>query len=158
MENASKALVIAGSILIAMLILGIGVYLFAQYSEIGTEYERTLATNQTMSFNEKFYNFQNRTDITAQEIVTLAHFAINYNNPDNPPTVPVEIIVVGSSGVSGHLEIHGSDKLIEFLENNSTEMIIGGGIKVSTFTCTNIKIDDTANDTGRVIQIEFRKN
>lgn len=158
MENASKALVIAGSILIAMLVLGVGIYLFATYSEIGTEYGQALAINQTMKFNEKFYNFENRTDITAQEIVTLAQFAINYNNPDNPPTVPVEIVVTGSTQVSGNLEVKGNKELIEFLKSNSTNQISLTEIEIATFTCTNIEIDSTPNDTGRVTKIEFRKN
>lgn len=155
MENASKALIIAGSILIAMLVLGVGVFLFATYSEMGSEYERSLEINETMSFNEKFYNFEDRQDITAQEIVSLAQFIINYN--DKTPTVPVKVFVTGSATVSGELNTKSITDLMKFIEKNSTEPD-GSVIKISTFSCTDIKIDDTPNDTGRVIEIKFRKN
>ena len=44
MENASKALIIAGSILIAIMIISLGIYIFKQYS----------------SFAKKMQTFQNK--------------------------------------------------------------------------------------------------
>lgn len=79
MENASNALLIGGVILIAMLILSIGVYLFANYNDLGTSYERTMETTEIQKFNEKFLKFEGRENITIQEIVSLANFAREYN-------------------------------------------------------------------------------
>lgn len=79
MENASKALLISGGILIAMLIISIAVFLFANYNGLGTSYEQTLDASEIQKFNEKFLKFEGRKDITIQEVVSLANFAREYN-------------------------------------------------------------------------------
>lgn len=74
MENASKALLISGGILIALLIISIGVYLYITYSQIGDTYEKNLTANEIMKFNNHFTEFEGRQNITAQEILTLYNF------------------------------------------------------------------------------------
>lgn len=74
MENASKALLISGGVLIGMLVISIGVYLFATYSGIGSSYEQTMQTTEIQKFNSNFTKFEGRTDITTYEIATLINF------------------------------------------------------------------------------------
>lgn len=78
MENASKALLIAGGILIAILIVTVAVYLFANYGSIGKSYDQTLQTTETQKFNENFTRYEGREDVTIQEIVTLYNFVEEY--------------------------------------------------------------------------------
>lgn len=78
MENASKALLMAGGILIAILVLSLGVYLFTTYSKVGTTYDNTIESNEKIKFNTNFTKFEGRTDITAQEIVSIVNFAKDY--------------------------------------------------------------------------------
>lgn len=87
MENASNALLIGGGILIAMLILSIGVYLFTNYSDLSASYERTMETTEIQKFNEKFLKFEGRQDITIQEIVSLANFVREYNKENGTSIV-----------------------------------------------------------------------
>ncbi len=71
MENASKALLIAGGVLLAMMVITIGVYLAGRLRNTSDTYVTTLDTTEIQKFNSKFIAYEGRTDITAQEIVTV---------------------------------------------------------------------------------------
>ena len=81
MENASKALIIAGSVILAVLIIVLGFYFFNQASGIGkninmTEYE-------ILSYNSKFINYEGKASGTkARELcdVVIQHNSANLNN------------------------------------------------------------------------------
>ena len=88
MENASKALLIGGSILIAMLTISIGLNLFMNYRDMGSSYERNLEATEIQKFNVNFTKFEERQDITIQEIVSLANFVREYN-ADNETEITV---------------------------------------------------------------------
>lgn len=99
MENASKALLISGGILIAMLIISIAVFLFANYNELGTSYERNLEASEIQKFNEKFLKFEGRQDITIQEVVSLANFAREYNAETG---TSIQVMLQGSNLVDNN--------------------------------------------------------
>lgn len=133
MENASNALLIGGGILIAMLIIGIGVYLFMTYSHVGDTYENILTANEMKKFNSNFIKFENRQDITAQEIVTLMNFVKDYNEKNE---MNVQVHVNG---------IPTTDN-IEFIKNS-----VGSDLR---FKCNESNIQ---YDKGLVTSITFVK-
>lgn len=110
MENASNALLIGGGILIAMLILSIGVYLFTNYSDLSASYERTMETTEIQKFNEKFLKFEGRQDITIQEIVSLANFAREYNKENGTNIV----VLLQNTNLADN-----NKNLIEKIENDT---------------------------------------
>lgn len=75
MENASKALLMAGTILISMLIVTLGVYLASSFSQTSETYYRRWSTEEIERYNSEITkNFiieNGETYITAQGIVTL---------------------------------------------------------------------------------------
>lgn len=75
MENAAKALIIAGGVLIAMLILSIGVYLIRAFGEVSDSYITQLDATELQKYNSNFEVFVGRDDIVAQEIITLVNIA-----------------------------------------------------------------------------------
>ena len=75
MENASKALIMAGAVLIAIMIVTIGVYLVGELGKTSESYVQQLDTVELQKYNSNFEVFIDRTDITAQEIVTVAGIA-----------------------------------------------------------------------------------
>ncbi len=131
MENASRALLMAGGVLIAIIIISIAVYMFTTYSNVGTRYETITESNEKIKFNTNFTKFEGRTDITAQEIVTIVNFAKDYyeNNQIN--------ITVNASGMSDT----SNDGLIEFVKSNSNK---------------RFKCDGIYYSNGRVNKIIFR--
>ena len=129
MENASKALLMAGGILIAILIVSIAVYMFATYSKVGTSYGDTMDSNEKIKFNTNFTKFEGRNDINAQEIVSLVNFVKNYKE-----TSQIEI-TIKAPGLN-------ENELIDFIRNNSSKK----------FKCEYIGFDSN----GIVDEIRFQ--
>lgn len=75
MENASKALLIAAEILIAMAVLTMGIYLYTTFNNISNDYNEEFKTKKILEFNQKFLKIQGREDITTHEIFSLAYYA-----------------------------------------------------------------------------------
>ena len=58
MENASKALMIAGGILIGVLIISLGVYLFNNSSILSSSYSDKLSQDELNQLNNKFLIYE----------------------------------------------------------------------------------------------------
>ena len=75
MENASKALIIAGAVLIGILIISMGVLLATTLQKTEKTYYTSMNTNEIQKFNSEITkNFiieNGNTYITAQGIITL---------------------------------------------------------------------------------------
>lgn len=80
MENASKALIIAGEVLIAILVITFMVSLFVAFSNFSSNMHEKLSNEQVIRFNNNFNLYDGRTNITAQEIVTTINFAKQSND------------------------------------------------------------------------------
>ena len=99
MENASKALLIAGGVMIAILILSIVMYLVATYKEVGETHQDISLENEVKSFNSNFTKFIGREDITAQEIVTIINYCQEYE--ESYETAPkIEVLNASSYNIS----------------------------------------------------------
>lgn len=68
MENASKALIIAGAILLSILIISLGIFIFNQASEITKS--SNLSEVEVLNFNEKFTSFEG-TNVRGSEVNSL---------------------------------------------------------------------------------------
>lgn len=132
MENASKALLIAGGILIAILIVTVAVFLFANYSSIGESYDQTVQINEVQKFNENFTRYEGRENITIQEIVTLYNFVKDYELKTG-----VKVTINGISGLK-------LDEPANAIRNNQTQL----------FKVIKIEYDNT----GVVNKITFSKS
>lgn len=139
MENASKALMIAGGILIAMLVLSIGVYLFANYRDVSYSYEKNMSTTEIQKLNSNFTKFDKRDNITIQEIVTIANFARQYEEKTG---IHIKVLLPGIAG-----DLNDDIDTIELIRENSSD-----NETKMYFTCTAIKYEN-----GRVNVIIFRE-
>jgi len=75
MENASKALVMAGSVLIGVLILSLMVTLFINARTVSKEHEATKNSEAIQQFNVNFIKYVGQ-DLTIHDVVTICNFAI----------------------------------------------------------------------------------
>ncbi len=98
MENATKALIIAGAVLIGIILLSIGVALWRNFSNFSAENAQSTRTRQLEEFNVKFkkYEFNSqaikddeKNYITAQDVRTIANLAKDYNNKYNEEIIEV---------------------------------------------------------------------
>ncbi len=93
MENLSKALLIAGGVLIAILLVSLATRVFNSASEVSKAYNASAETTDINTFNTKFTRFigavtdgaSNETQqyATMHDIITLANFAKDHNHKEN---------------------------------------------------------------------------
>ena len=79
MENASKALVMAAEVLIGIMIISLGVYLFATYSKTSKEIYDKQYEQQIIQFNTKYTNYIDKENLNIYDIRTIASYAKHDN-------------------------------------------------------------------------------
>ena len=92
MENAAKALLIAGGILIALIIISTGIIVYTRTRDL-EEYESAAREEeQVRKFNQE-YTAYDKKELRGIEIITITNKAINNNiqNPETPITIEVRI-------------------------------------------------------------------
>jgi len=79
MENASKALIMAGGVLIGILILSLAVYLFIDFGGKASVIHDRITSNQLTQFNAQFNVYVGRKDVTIYQIISLVNLAKENN-------------------------------------------------------------------------------
>lgn len=113
MENASKALIISGEILIAVLVLSLASYIVTQFGTFSKTLNTKMDQAQITGFNVKFTNYSGRANISAQEIASVINFA-NKRNKEYDATVTddyyIDVLLDGNSildtNINDFLEIN----------------------------------------------------
>ncbi len=82
MENASKALLMAGGILIAILVIGALLLMFNQLGGYQSSQNSATKNAQLAKFNSDFERYLDDKGISGADIVTLANKIIDYNNKE----------------------------------------------------------------------------
>ena len=80
MENASNALIMAAGILIGVLILSLGVYLFVDFGSTSAEIHSQTEQQQLAQINSKFTTYLGKTNLTIYDIITVLGYAQENNN------------------------------------------------------------------------------
>ena len=78
MENASKALLIAGGVLVSILVITVFIYMITKISEFRRSNEDLARIENVSEFNKRFTNYQ-RDDVQGYELLSLIHNVIDYN-------------------------------------------------------------------------------
>lgn len=79
MENASKALIITGGILIAILLLTLFSYLFGQMASSTSSIYQTIEKHEKDEFNQQFLNYESRGKIALHRKTETGEDEIYYN-------------------------------------------------------------------------------
>ena len=127
MENASKALIMAGSVLLAVLIITALIYIYSQISslkqvEASSEEEKILA-----QYNKKIESF-NRSGLYGSEILSLANLIEDYNKRQSelkgyePITLKVSITEISGAEYFNKTEYSRYVDLIKDFENLEKKM------------------------------------
>ena len=92
MENAAKALLIAGGILIALVIISTGIIVYTRTRDLHEYESAAREEEQVRKFNQE-YTAYDKKELRGIEIITITNKAINNNvqNPENPITIEVRI-------------------------------------------------------------------
>ena len=114
MENASKALIIAGGMLIAMLIVGLLVFGFSRIRESQQEQSNQESIQEVTDFNKRFEAY-NKTTVRGYQMISLANlvYDTNYRYTEEDGYKPVTIIVDGLSSQDAT-----NEDLVTYIQNN----------------------------------------
>lgn len=98
MENASKALLISGGVLIAILILTLFSYLFNQMAGSSSNIYAALEKHEKDEFNQQFINYEGKKELKVQDVATLIN--LSKNSKENSKFKTEVKILVGNTDVS----------------------------------------------------------
>lgn len=91
MENAAKALIIAGGVLFAIIILSLVVYMSTTTTRMAKAQDDKKAEEEIFAFNKE-YEAYNKTRMYGTDIITVMKKAIDYNlNVDNDQKITIEL-------------------------------------------------------------------
>lgn len=125
MENASKALIIAGAILLAILIIGLGIIIFSQAQDtIGSV---NMDEQEILAFNNKFLPYQgdnirgSQVNALAQAVLTNNQSAANNGETDTKGISMTGAITIKNDGTTTSVTRVPSGTLykVEFTYKNS---------------------------------------
>lgn len=95
MDNASKALIMAGAILIAVMLISLGVLLYNRAADVANDATDTIGNMGAQAFNEQFTQFCGP-KVSASTVKTL----INKVNSTKGSNHPVTFVSGGISSLS----------------------------------------------------------
>lgn len=79
MENASKALLMAAEIIVGVLILSLGTYLYINLSSTAKQIEKENAQIEINEYNAKYTSYESKKNLTIHDIITLTNLAKENN-------------------------------------------------------------------------------
>lgn len=135
MENASKALIIAGGILLAMMILSLVVYVSLSMSDIAESEDRRTLAEQTTEFNKSYLSY-NKSRVYGTDVITVYNKAEDNNIKNN-------------DNMDYRIEIN-------ILDENGKNLNVSRDqeFKMTIFKCENVEYNQT---TGRIKKMTFKK-
>lgn len=136
MENATKALLMAGGVLISLLVIGALVLMFSNLQDYQIKNNASIDQEEIAKFNNQFEPY-NKKDLTLMELKSIYN-KITSNNALHPE---YEIETNIKTSVYSNIE----EQFEKIQEDDKINM---------SFECTKILYE---NDGGRISKIEFRK-
>ena len=183
MENASKALIIAGGILLAALLIAILLFMFGKTGELSNEIERGKKVEQLAKFNEEFEAY-NREWLRGTDILSVINKLENNNekykegyerNSTDYAWITWKLIISDDYYYMKDVEKINATTGRRYTDKEPVLVLRKGtytdsnysnfknqikqladtdtGFKKAFFDCTSLKYNST---TGRVNYIEFR--
>ena len=176
MENASKALIMAGGILIAIMTIGALMFMFDNISEVEKQKNQNAEIDEILEFNRQFEAFD-MVGLRGTDILTVMNKMVNYNGSNDvqvegyqPMEMKVEFLSSAASSITGIKELtydEGDNKtkgeLYEMFEYRKGSNKINAStllpeeqteFKRKYFKCIKVEYD---NNTGRVVFMEFKE-
>lgn len=130
MENASKALIIAAEILIGVILLTLLVYAFYSMASFSKSVNENIDVKNISEFNAQFEIYNGRTNLTAQDVITLGNLAKEYNKTAEGQLNNITVYLQGA-GSYHNIQSLDNAKTYEFIKDYSIE-------KQAIFECSDI--------------------
>ena len=149
MENASKALIMAAEILIGVMIISLGVYLFNVYSTYSSSQYSEIENTQIEQLNAKFLKYYGDQYVngTKETIKCTIHDIVGVANLARETNISNSLVELKSNGTYGTI-----DGISAVASNNNFYIQIKLITNSTTYSNLELKTDDdlieiiTAND------------
>lgn len=151
MENASNALMLAGGVLIAILLVGIIVISFNGAADLAKTYDSKISTTSLQAFNNNFEKYLEG-EVDIQEIITMTYFAKNYNTQNELDESDSIYISVECENIR-NLEKKTDNQLIEFMKENT--FVEEDNTTFQKYICKSVEYNE---ETGTITKITFKKD
>lgn len=113
MENASKALIIAGSVLIAILLISLGLLIFKSTSGATDQTQDLGKTLEVQQFNSQFLKYCG-TSVKGSQVRTLCEVIIAHNaNSDNKVSINNKSDATGISDIRNSIKTNQNYKVTQ---------------------------------------------
>lgn len=149
MENASKFLIMAATVLIALMLIGIFVYVFRAGARVDEQYDLGQLQHQLELYNSRFENY-NVPDNTIMDLITVANLAYDVNtmtNYDNSNSVLIEI-VIGSKTFTIPAPQDENEKNRLRQEFKKNQILDGSGKVISIYDLANKTVEELKASGG----------
>lgn len=153
MENASRALLMAASVLVGILIISVGVALFSSFAGSSKNIIDKIEENKITEFNNKFLKYYGAgKEVTAHDVITIVN-AARQNNKElegsrSPDYIKIQL------NTDNNFENKNEQTYIQFIKDN---MLVkdenGNYTKTKLFECTQI---DISEETGKVVFVKIQ--
>ncbi|MCI9016776.1 MAG: hypothetical protein HFJ53_06410 [Clostridia bacterium] len=158
MENASKALIITGGVLLGVLLLILMVFMFRSMGGFSKAVNENIEKKTVAEFNAPFEKYDKNANLTAQDVVTISNL-VRSNNKKMQTEGTQNAIVMNLTGVGSYSNM-ANKYLMDTQEENyrkiTNEFIKQYSVdKKSTFKCTGVKYD---KKTALVNRIDIQLN
>ena len=163
MENATKALIMAATILISIVVISLGLYLAATLSSFSAQVNEETRQKQISEFNGQFSKYEGREDLTIHDIITIANLAKENNDyyeltstdvqkAGNGNTLYIQVNVQKTANNQTHPNFEEESR--QFAQNKNGEMTaeINSNGELKKYKCAQVLISET---TERVYYILF---
>lgn len=162
MENASKALIMAASILLGVAIISIGVYLFVNFGSVARDANKEVEQQQLEKENSKYTSYVGKAGLTIYDVITVANMArennlsYGYKETDHTDSINnsyVEVVIVTNSrSITGtNVELKTENDLNDKLNREMQDMQ-SNNHELHNYKCLNTLISDK---TLRVYKVIF---
>ena len=167
MENASKALTIAGGVLIAIMVVGLFVFGFQRLRSYQNTQDASKKTEQLTQFNNALEAY-NKNVVPGYQMISLAHLVIDLNTRSanegyDEIKVEVDMNGINISNKDGNIvfkgnkanlvtfvdEVYDREKLQKSGDENSEK-----AFKEMYFMCTDVKVNQV---NGRINKMSFKR-
>ena len=127
MENASKALLIAGGMLLLILVASFATLLFRRMGSQTSEFYKDMSDTEIFEFNQQFFNYEG-SNLRIQDVVSIINLARDANKREVVPVI-VKVYFQGNdsleTNVDGSLDINTRYSCtVEYAENSNYVGII----------------------------------
>lgn len=159
MENATKALLIAGELLIGVIILSIFAYTFRHIFEFTESYYERQERQKIIQFNSQYTKYITQETngvediyIYAEDVVTITEQAISWNKTTADDSEKITVTILDKSGRLIYSTAREEFKREDFLRTYKLTGDPSNNNKEYKFSCT-VNLNDT---TGRVKEVVMR--